>query len=102
MIKNKKMTEEQIIKALDFCRKGSCSTCPRIANDKCFVQLSEEAVDIINRQKAEIKRLEHIKDTIAILAIKKFAERVKAIKLTPGLNVGESIDNLVKEMEANS
>ena len=52
------MTDNEIIKALNICRKGKCSECPRIANDKCIAQVSENALDLINRQKAEIERLE--------------------------------------------
>ena len=62
--------------------------------------------ETINRQQAEIKRLEHIKDTIAVIAIKEFAERLKEKLIEESYDdcqffkvVGESeIDNLVIEM----
>ena len=68
------MTDNEIIKALECCRDLKCSECPKKTNffiDDCDVQLCDEAVDLINRQKAEIEmleaRLEGVQDANAIL-----------------------------------
>ena len=55
------MTDEQIIKALECCVKtefiSDCAKCEMFAFD-CKDILIENALDLINRQKAEIERLE--------------------------------------------
>lgn len=50
------MTDKEIIKALECCKKDDCDNCP---NDfgNCYANLSGYSLDLINRQKAEIKRL---------------------------------------------
>lgn len=55
------MTDNEIIKALDCCSYGSefkCQECP--ANDcslSCDSKLAKKALDLINRQNAEIEKL---------------------------------------------
>ena len=56
------MTDSEIVKALECCGDtslGHCENCP--LNDDmgfvCIIDKSQEALDLINRQKAEIKRL---------------------------------------------
>lgn len=56
------MTDEQIIKALDCCHSelgNMCSICPLFDpdNDYCEDELHKNALDLINRQKAENKEL---------------------------------------------
>ena len=58
------MTDEAIIKALECCNDedvGCCSECPLVyCNDdleKCEKRIQQLAIDLINRQKAEIERL---------------------------------------------
>lgn len=56
------MTDNEIIKALDCCgfEYGNlCSVCPKYEkdNDFCQEELHNYAIDLINRQKAEIERL---------------------------------------------
>ena len=58
------MTDAEIIKALECCTKGNtsdvCVDCPLITTDMCTdVEngLMKLALDLINRQKAEIERL---------------------------------------------
>jgi hypothetical protein len=55
------MTDNEIIKALECCKKDDCDNCP---NDfgNCYANLAGYALDLINRQKAEIERL---KDFVA-------------------------------------
>ena len=52
------MTDEQIIKALKCCKIGECDDCPfHGVKEDCEVELPEEVLDLINRQKAEIGEL---------------------------------------------
>ncbi|MDD7293401.1 MAG: hypothetical protein PUG83_07880 [Clostridiaceae bacterium] len=56
------MTDNEIIKALDCCgfEYGNlCSVCPKYEkdNDFCQEELHNYAIDLINRQQAEIERL---------------------------------------------
>lgn len=52
------MTDNDIIKALECCdTREWCNDCPLKDNDYCKDVLSEQSVDLINRQKAEIERL---------------------------------------------
>ena len=59
------MTDNEIIKALECCnRNGSCSKCPydRASFEHepdCASAMTADALDLINRQKAEIERLEN-------------------------------------------
>ncbi len=65
-MENKKLTDNEIIKALEICggviKGGSCIDCPRYHLKDgafgCAVALFKYSLDIINRQKAEIERLE--------------------------------------------
>lgn len=52
------MTDEQIIKALEYCvEKGYCTDCPYNESfSDCKVEY--DILDLINRQKARIKELE--------------------------------------------
>lgn len=51
------MTDNEIIKALECCIKDpNCEKCPAKDED-CFINRPQIALDIINRQKAEIERL---------------------------------------------
>lgn len=95
------MTDEQIIKALECCATDDgddCSQCPygnivyKSGSGGCVNRCRKDALDFINRQKADIERLEHIrkgdKQLINSLnkcyklakseAIKEFAERLKS------------------------
>ena len=112
------MTDNEIIKALKTCRVSGCSRCPYIRMFPCKEYLANDVLDLINRQKAEIREtrrdllneiyaLEHQLDTARADAIKEFAERLKyslfsVSKTTDGHYVhhisGDEIDTLVKEM----
>lgn len=50
------MTDNEIVKALECCKKDDCDNCP---NDfgNCYSNLAGYALDIINSQRAEIERL---------------------------------------------
>ena len=112
------MTDEQIIKALDCCHSefgNMCSICPLFDpdNDYCEDELHKDALNLINRQKAELERLKknidglnifttnHIK-VIRVQAIKEFAERLKIkVKMynSEGVDEGDLIDDLLTEGE---
>ncbi len=57
------MTDNEIIKTLDCCGKDSSycvngDKCPLYKNHFCREELKEKALDLINRQQAEIESLE--------------------------------------------
>ena len=82
------MTDAKIIKALECCTKGNtsdvCSDCPLLLTDICTEEengVMKLALDLINRQQAEIERL-HSYDAYKYAkseAYKEFAERVAPI-----------------------
>ena len=116
-----KLTDNEIVKALECCIDCKCKECPCYKNIEgemyCTEIDEEEIIDLINRQKAEIERLNielqsmrsaansykwHY-ETAKSEAIKEFAERLKE-KASRGFwdelayaDV-DDIDNLVKEM----
>lgn len=117
-----RLTDNDIVKALEHCKNnGDCKDCvlnPHVGNyGYCTSIAIEAALDLINRQKAEIEMWKDIakRETgyVGIAraeAIKEFAERLKkrVRKYTEyddggwdmtvySVEVGE-IDNLVKEM----
>lgn len=119
-----KMTDNDIIKALEHCASSktsdACKGCPLLRdNGSCIddgLLLYESALDVINHQKAEIKGLteqnvrlnkecDHYIDfasTARAKAIEEFAEKVKknAARVV-GVDYWAlvyAIDNLVKEM----
>ena len=123
------MTDNEIIKALECCIvRGNCQGCPlwNEHTSKCLEIAITNALDLINRQKAEIERLQtncmSMAQTMPNMAkaeraeaIKEFAERLKATPLRFGVEYTEyydkpsiyklvpfvddnDIDNLVKEV----
>ena len=89
-----KFTDDDAIEALECCSKdvpilNSCEGCP-FAGKKCAAFLPQTALDLINRQKAEIKQGEQLYENMANkyhLAVaereanvKGFAETLKTIK----------------------
>lgn len=112
----RKFTDDEIVKALGCCSDTGCEECP--INNKsimCATRLMEHALDLINRQKAEIESLKEAyalyEETTGLKwaraeAIKEFAKRLKAKlhldRVVMGCNCAfvedVQIDNLVKEM----
>lgn len=125
------MTDNEIIKALECCADeiSRCYECPyeSLRYSECYELITRNAFDLINRQKAEIERLQSElsiwkdiahRETIYVSiakaeAVKEFAERLKEelegeyIKATNRLENAQNIvvstnikiiDNLVKEM----
>ena len=114
------MTDNEIIKALECCYTSyDCEDCPYYCSDKDCPDLLMNALDLINRQKAEIEKLldynENLQTANTALsneiletkseAIKEFAERFvneKCAYCTVDTDemvfFKKDIDNLVKEM----
>lgn len=67
-IENYKMSEEEIKKALECCSdqdKNLCRVCPLSKlQGECVEIKSKNALDLINRQKAEIERLKKPNENI--------------------------------------
>lgn len=111
------MTDNEIIKALEYCntyaRENTCPKCAFYREHRCSTLMLNAASDLINRQKAEIERLEHIRKSDEQLinslnkcyklakseAIKEFAVRLKSgVPYETGVIRCADVDNLVKEM----
>ena len=112
------MTDNEIIKAMQ-CVIGNDANCSECTYEKvlpfpsCRMMCAKNALDLINRQKAEILELQkriinwsadmdYRPDEIKSEAIKKFADRLKEHKilLKDGHYLVDAIciDNIVKEM----
>lgn len=97
------MTDNDIIRKLRMIQKAMLCE-----GDLQRASTISRTIDFIDRQKAEVERLNHIVDAnkmVGAKAVKEFAERVKETALT-SINVGGStylcvvlhhLDNLVKE-----
>lgn len=120
------MNDNDIVKALMCCKDAECLNCPRWTDEWYSGQCNDflqDVLDLINRQKEEIERLNHIRAELSkeidiwkdiakretgyvgiarSEAIKEFAERLKAEATLQhgGVTVvyGSCIDNLAKEM----
>ncbi len=102
------MTDYEIIKNLEACKKGNCTGCSLncIKSEACITLLCSYAFELINCQQAEIEGLEKAKSE----AIKEFAERLKkeAFECDVSFGYGKEcyteavttieIDRLTKEM----
>lgn len=56
------MTDKEIIKALECCRKGKCRECcmdeEYLSINECTTELAKAALNLIQRQQAEIEKLQ--------------------------------------------
>ena len=118
---DKKLTDSEIIEALECCGDpyDICANCPipnAIKDDcRCGEHLANNALDLINRQQAEIERLKGrvnlleaeiyapIKAKARAEAVKEFAEKSKKVWWdngyeSPDVDFDDFVDNLVKEM----
>ncbi len=109
------MTDNEIIKALECCCVSECDECPYDEQTACVEIMKEGALALINRQKAEVERLNIRNKVLTAItknydwkfakakseAIKEFAERLKdnynVIFGRKAVSIAE-IDNLLKEM----
>lgn len=124
MLTYKEFTDEEITKAVECCSEPCCvcDECPLYCvgvNCSSF-ELHRYALDLINRQKSEIERLNKkveelsdvLSDTIRIRyaeakieAYKEFAERLKQSTVTAVIGneiyavaTSKGVDNILKEM----
>ena len=61
---NKKLSDNEIIKAMEYCEDSAdtdkhCLKCPYCNESYCLDKMMADALSLINRQKAEIERLEN-------------------------------------------
>ncbi|MEE1239285.1 MAG: hypothetical protein UHO61_05115 [Acutalibacteraceae bacterium] len=57
-MKNKKLTDSEIKKALECCSKKNCKQCPNFSEDiECSEKLINLTLDLITRQQAELENL---------------------------------------------
>ena len=108
------MTDNDIIKALELCVAGRCSKkCPYAGDDDCQEHNGNDILDLINRQKAEIERLEveldamrgaansykmHFDKAIKEL-VDKLKERAAYYYFTRSFEIyADELDSLVKEI----
>ena len=90
-----RMTDEDIIKALECCegKEGVsyCQRCPFYEYDNCVHHMSQNSRELINRQKAEIKQMTELEHKAYI----DFAEELKEIL---GVKKFGLIDSLAKKL----
>ncbi|MBQ7075640.1 MAG: hypothetical protein IJM94_02445 [Clostridia bacterium] len=113
------MTDNEIIKALEYCVNGSAEDCDfcEFHGNECRAGIVCEALDLIKRQKAEVESLESrisaLNDTNKMLMdsqeiywrnrVREFAEKLKVemcknpCYFHKPITIG-IIDDLVKEM----
>ena len=76
---DKKLTDSEIVKVLECCVTYEfCTECPLVDNCPSDYSLLKSALDLINRQKAEIERLNKQLEEFKFLE-----SRVNSIKNTP-------------------
>lgn len=104
----RKFTDDEIVKALGVCNYyAECDKCP--FDGECR-RLNPYALDLINRQKAEIERLKNrdmqievskkLEAEIKTEAYKEFAEMLRAKSEYGTINVSPwQLDSLVNEMK---
>ena len=89
---NKKLTDNEIIKALECCPRGigmKCEKCPMFRTNDCMSKLHVNTLDLINRQKAEIERL-------------KCNEKLESVNITLNALIemkNSTINNLMKTVD---
>ena len=121
------MEDKDIIKALELCKTKGVADCKECCfrideneiNSNCVNELCENALDLINRQKAEIERLKRSEEGINKIidnlcniqtaraeVITEFAERLKEKKWSARTTFGMRdfvevivIDQIAKEMK---
>lgn len=101
---DKKLTDNEIIKALE-CHTGNnskrCQVCPyTIYGCYCLDHLHPDLLDLINRQKAEIEKLEK-ENTVFREIIKKQDDEISALRkdLLKRENLEESFSKSVKQFD---
>lgn len=99
------MTDEEIKKALVCCLVYECKSCPIIRFHDCRIMLKNETISLLNRQQAEIERLQKYSTEVAFKhyndgrteARKEFAaELISALKIDEFSWFEEESERLVK------
>ena len=113
-----KITDDEIVKALELCQLEDTTICESCPLGKfypyCDDVISPATIDLINRQKAEIEKLQNsgiraksVDEWVSYCnglraeAVKEFAERLKEKAKSNEWNgtiCGLDIDNLLEEM----
>lgn len=79
-----KFTDDVVIKALECCSeidREFCDNCTFRNEEDCVVALAKNALDLINRQKAEIERLREIRDLCNTTILEK-SELIEKLKIS--------------------
>ena len=79
------MTDAEIIKSLECCfaKNIVCKECPYCGSYNCPQNLGKDTIDLINRQKAEVERLQKELEEAAVTihdAAKRYSEYKKLIQ----------------------
>lgn len=99
------MNDNEIIKALECCNTAKteqhCADCPFYLHEKCTVSMLDEAVDLINRQKAEIEGWKEAFNNLDKIARPNlaFVEKAKAEAIR---EFAEKLKTKLSNLEANS
>ena len=98
------MTDEQIVKALEYCiSTKSCEECPICNTDNCGFVLMQNAFDLIERQQDEIEELKEdkkrLEDDIWNAEINRgFAEQ----KMASAMSVNDVLEELKNTLVINN
>ena len=96
------MTDNKSIKALETCAKNRdtdayCHECPYCDDGYCLDKMIADALDLINRQKAEIERLQN-----GIAISQKETNRFTVVKCGRGFGKQLFFNELVKATKAEA
>lgn len=93
---DKKYTNEEIEKALSLCGRTTeaiyCDQCPLCREYECIREIKVLALDLINRQKSEIERLQKEANLVSI-QFQDLQERTDEIKAEAQKEFVEKIEN---------
>ena len=120
MEKDKKLTDNEIIKALECCKSDTslCNDCPYDKIGECIEKLCADSIDLINRLQAENERLTQFSgillhngselfkeiETVKAEAYKECIEKVKeeinkhSYGVLHKTVINHKLDNLLKEL----
>lgn len=100
-----KYTDEQIKQALELCTHwevGTCERCPLWGDANCIRQIMDATFDLINRQEAEIERLQTIindGDETCHNCHSKYAQKIEKATSEAIKEVAEKVIDLIYEAD---